>query len=102
MSKVKSNDAAPRRRSLFGAGLAAAAASLPFAASADKEMKPMLMFVQTADDLKVDPVAQTVRTRESRSADPLFCRSARKDSRPYHNGGLPYGMDDKGRFRQFP
>ena len=61
MSKAVSNDVESCCRSLFAAGLAVAAASLPFAASADEEIKPMLMFVQIADDLKVDPATQTIR-----------------------------------------
>jgi len=42
----------------------AAASSLPLALATNaqaKEPKPMVMFVQIADDLRVDPTTQTLR-----------------------------------------
>lgn len=56
-----------RRRIIFTAALATMAAWLPLAtagtalAANAADAKPMLMFVQIADDLQVDPAASTLR-----------------------------------------
>ena len=47
------------RRALLSAAVLATVASAGSASA--EEPKPMLMFVQIADDLKVDPAAQTLR-----------------------------------------
>lgn len=58
----KVNPSLAQRRMLLAA-IAGGAATLPFAgeAFAKSKTKPMLMFVQIADDLRVDDTAKTVR-----------------------------------------
>jgi hypothetical protein len=65
VSKTESNRVRLSRRGLSAAAAAvvtAVASSLPVVlAEGQSAAKPMLMFVQIADDLKVDPAAQTLR-----------------------------------------
>jgi hypothetical protein len=64
MGKVESGTAGPQRRALLAmSALATATGMLMLSARRARadDPKPMLMFVQIADDVKVDPTAQTLR-----------------------------------------
>jgi hypothetical protein len=63
MSDTESPESALAWRSLLLAAIAGGGATLPFAgeALAKSKTKPMLMFVQIADDLRVDDASKTVR-----------------------------------------
>ena len=67
MSKIADDNSRQSRRSVIATAALAVtgvSSSLPFVLANGvraEDIKPMLMFVQIADDLKVDPVAQTLR-----------------------------------------
>jgi hypothetical protein len=62
MSKTESNYERLSCRGLFAAAIVASSLPLVLASGASaKEAKPMLMFVQIADDLRVDPATRTLR-----------------------------------------
>ena len=62
---------------------------------------PQLMFVQSAEDLKVDPAAKTFRLVNVNQQTLFFSRSSGAYRRAYQNGQLSRGMDSESRQGQF-
>jgi hypothetical protein len=82
-----------RRAIISTAVLAAASAgvALPLAVAGKanaEEVKPMLMFVQLSEGLKVDEAAKTIRLVTISPHTLYFRRPAGADCRPYQDGGL--------------